>query len=79
MEKMKKLIEKYNKILSEKYGSNYELFNNKYDDLKGNIDAIENLQFDCWSDSCKTWKECDLLKKYAYYLYIKKDIKKFEK
>ena len=67
---------KYNSILSKNYGSTYKLFDNKYDDLKGNIDALENIQYECDSDACKTWKDCELLKKYAFYLYIKKDIKR---
>ena len=73
---LKKLIKKYNGILSEKYGTDFDILE---ESIRGALDSIEGLQYDCWTDSCDTWKECNYIKKYLYYKYIEKDIKDFEK
>jgi len=77
MKNLKKLIEKYNKILSKRYGIDYKILESE--DLRGNLDALDSLQYDCISDSCQTWKECELIRKYLYFKYIEKDIEKFKK
>ncbi len=73
---LKKLIEKYNKILSERYGTDTNILD---DDIRGALDSIEAIQYDCCTDNCDTWKECDYIKKYLYFKYIEKDIKDLEK
>jgi len=73
---LKKLIKKYNKILSEKYGTNFDILE---ESIKGSLDSIESLQYECWADNCDTWEECDYIKKYLYFKYIEKDIKDLEK
>ena len=73
---LKKLIKKYNKILNEKYGTDDDILE---ESIKGALDSIESLQYDCWTDNCDTWKECDYIKKYLYFKYIEKDIKDLEK
>ena len=73
---IKKLIKKYNKILTEKYARycyKYKLLKN-YDD---DIDSLSSLKGECWSDTCDTYKECDYLLKYVYFKYIENDIKDF--
>ena len=73
---LKKLIKKYNKVLSKKYGTDFDILE---EDIRSALDSIEGLQCDCWTDNCDTWKECDYIKEYLYYKYIEKDIKDFEK
>lgn len=73
---LKKLIKKYNDILTEKYGIGTNILE---DSIKGALDSIEGLQYDCWTDNCDTWKECDYIKKYLYFKYIEKDIEDFKK
>jgi hypothetical protein len=71
---LKKLIEKYNKALSERYGTNYKLL----EDIYGDLDAITSVQAEAISDSCELYVECEIIKKYLYFKYIEKDIKDLE-
>lgn len=71
---LKQLIEKYNKILSDKYNCNYNLIK---ESIRDSIDAIESIQYNCWSDTCDTYLECNYIKKYLYFIYIKNDIPNF--
>lgn len=71
---LKKLIEKYNKALSERYGTNYKLL----EDICGDLDAITSVQAEAISDSCELYVECEIIKKYLYFKYIEKDIKDLE-
>lgn len=73
---LKKLINKYNKILSDKYGYKCDLVK---DDIKDSLDSIEALQYDCISDYEDQYVECDYIKKYLYFKYIEKDIEDFKK
>lgn len=72
---LKELIKKYNKILSERYGIDFDLLK----DFRDSKDSLDTLKSECWSDVCDTWLECDYILKYLYFRYIKNDIKDFEK
>jgi len=68
---LKRLIKKYNKILSERYGVKHDLLEDY------SLDSLETIQAECWTDSCQTWQEAEYLKRYLYYRTIKNDIKNF--
>ena len=74
---IKKLLKKYNKILSEKYNGGYKLLDLDYDSIVGNINAIETLEYSYWSDCSNEYLECEYIKKYLYFNYIKDDLKDF--
>lgn len=73
--KINKLIKKYNKIFSEKYGTQFDI-REEY-----SIDSLESLKADCVCDSETTYVECELLINYLNYLKLKetKLLEKFEK
>lgn len=70
-----KLINKYNKILSKRYGCDVEMQKESY---YGTIDSLEALLCDCVCDGEQQYLECDYLRKYFYYKIIKDYIKDFE-
>lgn len=76
--KINKLIKKYNKILSERYGTEFDIREESYG---GSIESLESLQVDCVCDSETTYVECELLINYLNYLKLKetKLLEKFEK
>lgn len=73
--KINKLIKKYNKIFSKKYGAPFDIREDY------SIDSLESLQMDCVCDSETTYVECELLINYLNYLKLKetKLLEKFEK
>lgn len=75
--KINKLIKKYNKIFSEKYGTQFDI----REDYVDSIDSLESLKADCVCDSETTYVECELLINYLNYLKLKetKLLEKFEK
>lgn len=75
--KINKLIKKYNKIFSKKYGTQFDI----REEYVGSIDSLESLKADCVCDSETTYVECELLINYLNYLKLKeiKLLEKFEK
>ena len=72
---MKGLFNKYNKALSERYGTNYQLL----EDITDDLDAITSIQAEAISDSCELYVECEIIKRYLYFKYIENDLEVFKK
>lgn len=76
---VKKLIRRYNRFLTEYFGSEYALLDDRHDDIRGNIACIESIQARQPGDTTETWLECEYLKRYLYFKYIENDIDDFKK
>ncbi len=75
MNKLEKLINKYNKILSERYGTSFNLL----EDYISSLDSLGSLQCECVCDSEKQYIECEFIRKYIYFKIIEKDIDTYKK